>query len=113
VDIVEVPSPTDVTKKLEAKGRTTLLGLGGRAGEYSATEKNTAERLSMNIYNFFVAHPEPNSDLDVAQAYPELRDWISVRGRLERCGGRAGKVIKILKGNTARVDRCSRAFFST
>ncbi|WP_218186790.1 hypothetical protein, partial [Pseudomonas sp. NBRC 111117] len=39
VDIVEVPSPTDVTKKLEAKGRTTLLGLGGRAGEYSATEK--------------------------------------------------------------------------
>ncbi|WP_156326281.1 MULTISPECIES: hypothetical protein [Pseudomonas] len=48
----------------------------------------------MNIYNFFVAHPEPNSDLDVAQAYPELRDWISVRGRLERCGGRAGKVIK-------------------
>lgn len=48
----------------------------------------------MNIYNFFVAHQEPSNDLDVTEAYPELKEWVSFRGGLERCGGRAGKVIK-------------------
>ncbi|MEZ0195920.1 hypothetical protein AB9U01_17920 [Pseudomonas qingdaonensis] len=39
VDIVEVPSPTDQSHKLRAKGQNTLQGLGDRAGAYRETEK--------------------------------------------------------------------------
>ncbi|POA50374.1 type IV secretion protein Rhs [Pseudomonas sp. MPR-ANC1] len=39
VDIVEVPSPTDNSDKLKAKGQKTLAALGSRAGGYSATPK--------------------------------------------------------------------------
>ncbi len=39
VDIVEVPSPTDDPKKLKAKGKVTLQGLGDRKGDYHETEK--------------------------------------------------------------------------
>ncbi|MBC3478932.1 MULTISPECIES: RHS repeat-associated core domain-containing protein, partial [Pseudomonas] len=39
VDIVEVPSPTDNLKELQSKGRSTLKGLGDRAGGYTETER--------------------------------------------------------------------------
>ncbi|MFJ4347438.1 hypothetical protein [Pseudomonas sp. NPDC089401] len=47
----------------------------------------------MDLFNFLVAHPAPGADVDLLNVFTDVRRWMSSFGEIERCGGRAGKVI--------------------
>jgi len=56
--------------------------------------KRSEDRDIMGTYGFLMTHPEPSVELDILKVESEVRRWLSSYSKIERYGGRAGKVVR-------------------